>query len=100
MNELLQAINNLPIRKEKKFTVRIQGEVIEVDLQMSLEVRKHGEDAFILHEGKIVRKPKPNSKIKSKILKQDKTGLHFYDGDPFWAEKITEKGYTWQTESK
>ncbi len=97
MNELLKAVNNLHQPKKKKFTVNIQGEVIEVDLEMSLEVRKHGEDAFMLQAGKIVRKPKPSTKIKSKVLQKDETGLHFYAEDPFWVEKISVRGYTWQT---
>jgi hypothetical protein len=47
--------------------------------------------------------PKPvekKGKRRLPILKKDKTGGHFHNGDPFWLERIAEEGYTWQTESE
>jgi len=100
MDELLKAIRSMPAPKKKIHTVIIQGQTIEVSLEQSLEVQRHGEDAFILQDGKLERKPKKKKHLQSSVLKKDTRGCHFYDGDPFWIEKIDNEGYTWQIESE
>ena len=103
MNELLKALANLPPVKKKIHTVTIQGKTIEVSLEKRLEILKatNGEDGFILDGDKIILKPvEKKSKRKLATLKKDKTGCHFYNGDPFWLERIAEEGYTWQIESE
>ena len=45
-------------------------------------------------------KPREKKHLKSSVLKKDKRGCHFYDGDPFWIEKIDNEGFTWQIESE
>ena len=103
MNELLKALANLPPVKKKIHTVTIQGKTIEVSLEKRLEILKatNGEDGFILDGDKIIPKPvEKKTKRRLPILKKDKTGGHFHNGDPFWLERIAEEGYTWQTESE
>ena len=100
MDELLKAIKSMPAPKKKIHTVTIQGKTIEVSLEQSLDVQRHGEDAFILQDGKLARKPIEKKHLQSSVLKKDKRGCHFYDGDPFWIEKIDNEGYTWQIESE
>ena len=100
MDELLKAIKSMPATKKKIHTVTIQGKTIEVSLEQSLDVQKHGEDAFILQDGKLARKPIEKKHLQSSVLKKDKRGCHFYDDDPFWIEKIDNEGYTWQIESE
>ena len=103
MNELLKAQANLPPVKKKVHTVTIQGKTIEVSLGKRLEIMKatNGEDGFILDGDKIIPKPvEKKTKRRLPILKKDKTGGHFHNGDPFWLETIAEEGYTWQTESE
>ena len=100
MDELLKAIKSMPAPKKKIHTVTIQGKTIEVSLEQSLDVQRHGEDAFILQDGKLARKPIENKHLQSSVLKKDKRGCHFYDDDPFWIEKIDNEGYTWQIESE
>ena len=53
MDELLKAIKSMPAPKKKIHTVTIQGKTIEVSLEQSLDVQRHGEDAFILKDGKL-----------------------------------------------
>ena len=100
MDELLKAINSMPAPKKKIHTVTIQGKTIEVSLQQSLDVLRHGIDAFLLKDGKLQMKPREKKHLKSSVLKKDKRGCHFYDGDPFWIEKIDNEGFTWQIESE
>ena len=45
----------MPAPKKKIHTVTIQGKTIEVSLEQSLEVQRHGEDAFLIKDGKIIR---------------------------------------------
>ena len=39
-------------------------------------------------------------KSESPVLKKSKSGVHFYESDPFWVERIAEEGYTWQIQSE
>ena len=88
--------------KQKKHTVTIDGKVIEVSLEKCLEIKRTtgGEESYTLKDGQIVRRPVKKIKTKSPVLKKSQSGLHFYDGDPFWVERIAEEGYTWQIESE
>ena len=90
----------LPPPKRKTHTVVIQGQEIEVTLEKKLQVQRAGEYAFILDNGEIVPKPKKKNKLQCKVLVKTNMGGHFYDGDPFWIEKISEEGYAWQIESE
>tara|TARA_R110001592_G_scaffold84749_8_gene250412 strand:+ start:4294 stop:4578 length:285 start_codon:yes stop_codon:yes gene_type:complete len=90
----------LPPPKRKTHTVVIQGQEIEVTLEKKLQVQRAGEYAFILDNGEIVPKPKKKNKLQCKVLVKTDMGGHFYDGDPFWIEKISEEGYAWQIESE
>jgi len=100
MNELLKALNNLAPQKKKVHTVTIQGKEIEVSLEKNLEIMKHGEEAYMLEAGKIVRKPIKKNGLTRPVLKKSDRGYKFYDNDPLWVESIVEEGYTWQTESE
>jgi hypothetical protein len=89
--------------KEKKYTVTIEGKEIEVSLEQSLEVQQVGEEAFMLQDGKIVRRPIKKNDLKNLVLKKQlpgKSGYKFYDNDPLWVESIVEEGFSWQIESE
>ena len=89
--------------KEKKYTVTIEGKEIEVSLEKNLEIMKHGEEAFMLQDEKIVRRPIKKNNLKKPILKKQlpgKLGYKFYDNDPLWVEAVVEEGFSWQIESE
>tara|TARA_R110001606_G_scaffold7299_2_gene32296 strand:+ start:581 stop:901 length:321 start_codon:yes stop_codon:yes gene_type:complete len=89
--------------KEKKYTVTIEGKEIEVSLEKNLEIMKHGEEAFMLQDEKIVRRPIKKNNLKKPILKKQlpgKLGYKFYDNDPLWVESVVEEGFVWQIESE
>ena len=89
--------------KEKKYTVTIEGKEIEVSLEKNLEIMKHGEEAFMLQDEKIVRRPIKKNNLKKPILKTQlpgKLGYKFYDNDPLWVESVVEEGFSWQIESE
>ena len=88
--------------KQKKHTVTIEGKVIEVSLEKCLEIRRTtgGEESYMLKDGQIVRRPIKKLKSNAPVLKKSKSGVHFYDSDPFWVERIAEEGYTWQIQSE
>ena len=86
--------------KKKIYTVNIQGKEIEVSLEKSLEIMKHGEEAYMLEGGKIVPRPIKKNDIKRPVLKKSDKGYKFYDNDPLWVESIVEEGFSWQIESE
>ena len=89
--------------KEKKYTVTIEGKEIEVSLEKNLEIMKHGEEAFMLQDEKIVRRPIKKNNLKKPILKKQlpgKLGYKFYDNDPLWVDSIVEEGFSWQIEQE
>ena len=89
--------------KEKKYTVTIEGKEIEVSLEKNLEIMKHGEEAFMLQDEKIVRRPRKPNILKKPVLKKQlpgKPGYKFYDNDPLWVESIVEEGFSWQIEQE
>jgi hypothetical protein len=86
--------------KKKIHTVNIQGKEIEVSLEKSLEIMKHGEEAYMLEGGKIVPRPIKKNDIKRPVLKKSDKGYKFYDNDPLWVESIVEEGFSWQIESE
>lgn len=86
--------------KKKIHTVNIQGKEIEVSLKKSLEIMKHGEEAYMLEGGKIVPRPIKKNDIKRPVLKKSDKGYKFYDNDPLWVESIVEEGFSWQIESE
>jgi hypothetical protein len=86
--------------KKKIYTVNIQGKEIEVSLEKSLEIMKHGEEAYMLEGGKIVRRPIKKNNLRKSVLKKSDKGYKFYDNDPLWVESIVEEGFSWQIESE
>ena len=66
-----------------------------------MEVIANGEDAYMWKSPiEIMLKPRPKTKRKFPVLKKEKLGFKFRDGDPFWVESVTEGGHAWQTESE
>ena len=86
--------------KKKIYTVNIQGKEIEVSLEKSLEIMKHGEESYMLEDGKIVRRPIKKNNLRKSVLKKSDKGYKFYDNDPLWVESIVEEGFSWQIESE
>ena len=83
LNALVEAFNNRKPQEKKVFKVNIQGNVIEVSLEKKLEIQSAGEEAFILEDGKIIRKPIVKTPTKATMLIKHKIGGHFCDGDPY-----------------
>ena len=82
---------------------RYRDKEIEVSLEKNLEIMKHGEEAFMLQDEKIVRRPIKKNNLKKPILKKQlpgKLGYKFYDNDPLWVESVVEEGFVWQIESE
>ena len=100
MSELLKAFQNLPPVPKKKHFVTIQGKTVEVSLKRSLEVLRHGADAYIWQGNEFVLKPKPKTKTTYRTLQKDTRGYDFLDGDIHWPNKIIDGGVTWQRESE
>ena len=100
MSELLKALQDLPPVPKKKHFVTIQGKTVEVSLQKSLEVLRHGADAYIWQGNEFVLKPKPKTKTTYRTLQKDTRGYDFLDGDIHWPNKIIDGGVTWQRESE
>ena len=98
MPGFFDALRNLPIQKEKKHFVIIQGQQKEVTLEKKLEIIKNGEENYVVKDNTI--KKKPELKIKSiyPVLKNVEKGYHFVDGDIHWPEKIDEGGKAWLIE--
>ena len=101
MDAMMEALKNRPVQPKKIHTALIDGKLLEVSLNQKLQIQQAGESAFMLQDGKIVRKPvKKRQPLKFPTLKKHKTGGHFYEGDPYWIENIAEDGYVWTTESE
>ena len=100
MDPLFKALANMPPPRKKRHLVTIEGKEMEVSLEKKLEIIRAGEYAFTLKDGHILRKPKQKTKVDCKILVKSDTGGHFYDGDPYWINKIAEGGHQWQIKSE
>jgi|TARA_R110000796_G_scaffold2582_2_gene10138 hypothetical protein len=100
MSEFLKALQDLSPLTKKKHFVTIQGKTVEVSLKRSLEVLRHGADAYIWQGNEFVLKPKPKTKTTYRTLQKDTRGYDFLDGDIHWPNKIIDGGVTWQRESE
>ena len=100
MLDLRKLLEDLPPIPKKKHHVTIQGKTVEVSLEKSIEVRKHGEDAYMWKGDQFVLKPKTSIKTTWRVLKKDERGYDFLDGDIHWPTGIIEGGYTWQRKSE
>jgi hypothetical protein len=100
MSEFLKAFQNLHPAPKKTHFVTIQGKTVEVSLQKSLEVLRHGVDSYIWQGNEFVLKPKPTYKTTYRTLQKDIRGYDFLDGDIHWPDKIIDGGVTWQRESE
>ena len=99
MRALIEALHNLPPKKEKVHTVTIQGQSVVVSLKKKLEVIQHGEDAYMWKTPmEFVLKPRPKIKRGYNILKKSDKGYNFYDNDPYYPNKIVDGGYKWVQE--
>tara|TARA_X000000950_G_C13696864_1_gene570471 strand:- start:390 stop:689 length:300 start_codon:yes stop_codon:yes gene_type:complete len=99
MTAIFEALKNFQPKKVPKPTVTIDGQKIEVDEKMFREIIKHGEDCFILKNGKIEMKPMTKNMKGYPVLKaSSEKGHHMHDGHPYWPDSFKEGGYTWQTE--
>ena len=98
MSEFLKAFQNLPPLIKKKHFVTIQGKTVEVSLETSLAVNKHGTEAYMWKGDKFVLKPKPKFKTTYRTLQKDARGYDFLDGDIHWPNKIEQGGEAWLIE--
>ena len=100
MSEFLNAFQNLPPLIKNKHFVTIQGKTVEVSLETSLAVNKHGTEAYMWKGDKFVLKPKPKFKTTYRTLQKDARGYDFLEGDIHGPNKIRDGGVTWQKESE
>jgi|TARA_B100001094_G_C18057379_1_gene733201 hypothetical protein len=96
MDAIFKALASMPTPKKKIHTVVIEGQEIEVSLQQKLEIQRAGEYAYMIKDGRIEPKPRKKSVLRYPVLVKGEIGGHFQDGDPFWIDRIEEKGYQWQ----
>ena len=76
MRELIEALHNLPPKKEKVHTVTIQGQSVVVSLKKKLEVIQQGEDAYMWKTPmEFVLKPRPKIKRGYNILKKSENSI-------------------------
>ena len=85
---------------EKKHEVTIQGKTLSVSLEKKIEIIRAGEDKYMIKDGQIERKPKTKTKRTFPVLKSNRPGYVFYEGNPFWVARHGEEGYEWQIESE
>jgi hypothetical protein len=101
MSELLKALQNLPTKKEKIYTVCIMGKDVSVTLEQKLEVLKHGEDAYHwVSADNFELKPAPKKKTQFSVLKKTRKGYVFQSGDIHWPNAVIDGGESWQIESE
>ena len=100
MPGFFDAIENFKPKERAKPTVEIQGNTIEVTLDMFKKIEKHGAENFELKNDIIVMKPILVVGKTHEMLVKSEKGYVFTDGDPYWPDKITEGGYTWQIEQE
>jgi len=97
MSGLFDALNNFK-KVEKKHTVIVSGQEIEVTLQKKLEVLQNGADNYMIKEGLIIPKPRRRHGVVYPVLKKTDRGYSFHEGDIHWPEEIIEGGESWVIE--
>ena len=100
MPGFFEAFENFKPKEPPKPSVTISGKKMEVSIEQFKQVMKHGEDAFELKAGKIVRKPFKGALKESLVLGKGDKGYSFLDSNPYWPDKEVEGGYTWHIESE
>jgi hypothetical protein len=84
----------------KKHFVDIDGKQHEVSLEKKLEVLKHGEENFVLKDGKIVLRPPLKRKTVYPVLKEVDRGYVFEQNDIHWPSGTAEGGMAWLIEQE
>jgi len=100
MPGFFEAFDNFKPRKRVNPTVTIDGTKIEVDPSLFKKIMQHGEHAFKLKHGKVVRKPYHGAKKEYMVLSKSEKGHHMIDGNPYWPETLAEGGFAWEIESE
>ena len=100
MPGFFDAAANFKQPAKKPITATIAGTVITVTLEQKKEIMLSGEDAWMLKDGQLVKKPMPTVKKGYKRLIKSDMGYNFYDNNPYWPKEIVEGGHTWQTPSE
>jgi hypothetical protein len=100
MPGFFEAAKDWKPNKPKRPTVTIDGKKLEVDLAVFKDVMKHGEHAFKISKGKIVRRRADGVKKEYfSLVKADK-GISFVDANPYWPNEVVEGGFEWQIVSE
>ena len=100
MPGLIEALQNLPEPKQKKFFVTVQGKEYEVSLEKKIWAKDIGEENLVIKDGEIAKKPVKSLKTIYPTLKEAEKGYLFEDNDIHWPNKIAEGGMTWQIKSE
>ena len=100
MPGFFEALKNFkPKSTNKKHFVTIDDKKIEVSLEKSIEIKKHGIDKYELVEGVIKLKKVTLENIPQTELVKTEKGYKFYQKNPFWVESIG-KGHIWKIKQK
>lgn len=82
----------------KKHFVIIDGKKIEVSLEKALEVKRNGEENYVITKfGLALRTPK-KPKTRYSVLKKADKGYTFEQGDIHWPNGMAEEGEAWLIE--
>ncbi len=100
MPGFFEALQTFKPKKVPKPVVNIQGQQVEVSKDVFQKVIRHGEENFILKEGKVVLKPNFIAGKTYETLEKAERGYNFYDNDPYYPKDLVEGGFTWQIESE
>ena len=97
--DALEQFKNTPKQIEKLFAT-IDRRRVEVSRTLYLEIMSHGEHAYEISNGKIVRKPSTKAEKIYPILKKCEEGYNLVDGHPYWPDKKIKGGYEWLIEQE
>ena len=101
MPGFFEAISTLKAKEAPKPKVMIDGREIEVTAKKYKEIEKHGEKAYTLKDGKIVRRPRVTSAISYlQLTKAQGKGYKLYDGHPYWPNELAEGGVVWRAKQE
>ena len=100
MPGLFEALDNFKNTIEKKHTVTIEGETVEVTLEQKLELLKTGTDVWTIQKNNtgtmLIRKPIVDKEQQQTELVSADPGIKFYEHNPFWPMEHGIGGYKWQ----
>ena len=100
MPGFFEALGNFKNTIEKKHTVTIAGETVEVTLGQKLQILNTGTDVWTIQKNVtatiLIRKPIVAKEQQQIELVPAEMGTKFYENNPFWPMEQGSGGYQWQ----